>query len=287
MAGPGSGQAPSRAGDRASIGGWASRAIRGLIVKETPVKRHLLTCLALILASTLGSWAIPSAASAAACPNPKFVTSDDNGMWSQGNYIVHNNVWNRSSYRMSERLSACSHANWKAVATADNSSGDGAVKSYPNVHRDYHNWNTGREPLVRQFSTIRSSWSAHSPRRGIYDTAYDIWLDGVPGDHEVMIWTHNRQQTPAGSRVGTARVGHHTWRVWATQDNSYIAFVPKHRLEHGTVDIKAMLRWLMKRQRIERNATLGQICFGFEVVSTGGDPTTFKVNRFSVTSKRR
>ncbi len=258
-----------------------------LLAKENLVKKYLSICLGMILASTLGSWAIQSPASAASCTDPKFVTSDGNGMWTQGKYVVHNNVWNGSSYRMSERLSACSHQNWKAVARADNSSGDGAVKSYPNVHRDYHNWSTGKEPLVRQFRTIRSSWAAHSPASGIYDAAYDIWLDGVPGDHEVMIWTHNRRQTPAGSRVGTARIGHHTWRVWATSDNGYIAFVPKHRLDHGTVAIKAMLHWLMKRNRLERNATLGQICFGFEVVSTGGAPRTFKVDRFSVKSVRR
>jgi hypothetical protein len=252
------------------------------------VKKYLLSCLGLVLAGTFGTVAVqPPASAAAACSNPKYVTSDPDGMWSQGGYFVHNNVWNGSSYHVSQRLSACSHSNWKAVATADNSSHDGAVKSYPNVHRDFHNWNTGKEPLVRQFSSIRSSWAAHSPDRGIYNAAYDIWLDGVPGRHEVMIWTHNRHQVPAGSRVGQVTIGHHAWRVWATRDNSYIAFVAEHRIDHGSVAIKGMLRWLMQHGRIERSATLGQICFGFEVVSTGGSPATFKVDRFSVTSKRR
>ncbi len=229
----------------------------------------------------------PAATAAAACSNPSFVTSDPNGMWSTRGYIVHNNMWNVSGYDVSERLSACSHRNWSVSVTADNSSGDGAVKTYPNVHKDYHNWSTGAEPRLSTFRTIRSTFAARTPRVGIYNAAYDIWLNGVPGEHEVMIWTDNYRQVPAGSQFAKVRLSGHTWRVYATEGNHYIAFVPTQRLTRGALRLKSMLSWLVGRGRLERNVTLGQICFGFEVVSTDGSPAVFSVSDFSVTSTRR
>lgn len=246
----------------------------------------------LILLAALVGMLVPlgavGPAEAATCSDPRFVTSDENGMWGDGAYVVHNNMWNASSYQVSETLKACSHRNWKVIAKANNSSGDGAVKTYPNVHRDYHNWNTGAEPRLSSFKTIRSTFAARTPGVGIYNAAYDIWLNGVPGNNEVMIWTDNHRQVPAGSLVakGLSFSGH-TWRVYATQDNSYIAFKPSERITHGTMKIKPMLKWLVSKGRIRAGSTVGQICFGFEIVSTGGQRATFKVDDFSVKSVRR
>lgn len=252
------------------------------------MKKILMSLLLLALASPLYVIGTPVPASAVACNDPRFVTSDPDAMWSQGRYIVHNNMWNASSYDMSQRLAACSFRNWRVTATADNRTGDGAVKSYPNVHRDYHNWSTGHEPRVTSFRGIRSWWKSRTPDRGIYNAAYDIWLNGVPGEHEVMIWTHNRNQVPAGSVVRrSVRLGNYSWTVWATPDNGYIAFVPKRKLDRGAIAIRRMLGWLIRIGRLDRDVTLGQICFGFEVVSTNGRPATFKVDRFAIVSRRR
>jgi hypothetical protein len=247
--------------------------------------RRSLVVLALIVGVLLPLGAA-NTATAAPCTNPKFVTSDENGMWFSGRYVVHNNMWNVGGYNVREALAACSHRNWKVTATANNASGDGAVKTYPNVHRDFHNWGTGREPRLSSFSRIRSTFAATTPHVGIYNAAYDIWLNGVPGEHEVMIWTDNFRQVPAGSRFATHTFGGRRWKVWATHDNSYIAFVPKRPLTHGTIGIRKMLNWLVARGRLEKNVTLGQICFGFEIVSTAGRPATFKVDDFSVSTRR-
>jgi hypothetical protein len=218
------------------------------------------------------------------CTNPRFVTSDPNGMWSDGGYIVHNNMWNIGGYNVSETLSACSYDSWSVTATADNSKGDGAVKTYPNVHKDYHDWGTGKEPLLSSFSTIRSTFAAKGPKVGIYNVAYDIWLNGVPGNREIMIWTENHKQVPAGSKVATGvSLSGHTWDVYATSSNGYIAFVPHQEMTQGSLDLKAMLDWLTAQGRIPANSTLGQICFGVEVVSTDGRPATWEVTDFSIT----
>jgi Glycosyl hydrolase family 12 len=245
-----------------------------------------LATLIAVLTGLLVPTGVVGPAGAAPCPRPAFVTSDEDGMWSSGGYIVHNNMWNVSSYDVSETLAACSYRNWRVTATADDASGDGAVKTYPNVHLDYHDWATGAEPRLSSFATIRSTFAARTPHVGIYDAAYDIWLDGVPGEHEVMIWTDNFHQVPSGSLIATRSFSGHRWRVYATPDDAYVAFVPTRRLTHGTLGLKRMLAWLVARGRLSSDVTLGQICFGFEVVSTGGGPATFKVNDFSITSSR-
>ena len=250
------------------------------------MRRVVRTAVVALLAGLIVPLSTTGTAQAATCNDPEFVTSDPNGMWSDGRYVVHNNMWNIAGYDVSETLSACSHRNWKVTATANNSNGDGAVKTYPNVHVDYHNWDTGAEPRLSSFTKIRSSWAARTPGVGIYNAAYDIWLNGVPGEHEVMIWTDNYKQVPAGSKIGTRTFSGYKWTVWATDDNGYIAFVPKRRLTHGTLNLKRMLRWLVKQGRVGSDATLGQICFGFEIVSTDGAPATFKVDKFSVSTRR-
>ncbi len=220
----------------------------------------------------------------AGCTDPVFTTSSTNGMWSNGGYVVHNNMWNVSGYNVSETLSACAYNNWSVTATADNRSGDGAVKTYPNVHKDYHDWSTGAEPLLSSFSTIKSTFAATSPHVGIYNVAYDIWLNGVPGNREIMIWTDNYRQVPAGSRVASGvSLSGHTWDVYATSGNGYLAFVPSQPMTQGSLDLKAMLDWLTAQGRIPANSTLGQICFGVEVVSTDGQPATFNFTDFSIT----
>jgi len=45
----------------------------------------------------------------------------------------------------------------------------------------------------------------------------------------------------------------------------------------------ALLGYLTTQGRIPATSTLGQICFGVEVVSTGGSPARFAFTDFSIT----
>lgn len=222
------------------------------------------------------------------CTSPVWVTSERDATWSDGGYILHNNMWNAKGYKVSQTVYACAYDNWYLVATADNSKGDGAVKTYPNVHKDYHDWSTGAEPRLDSFATLTSSFAATSPPVGIYDVAYDIWLNGVPGNREVMIWTQNHRQVPFGALVDqNVMLSGHSWDVYAESGNSYLAFVPSEPLPSGSLNLKEMLDWLTAQGRIPANATLGQICYGVEVVSTDGAPATFTFTGFSISESRR
>ncbi len=222
------------------------------------------------------------------CTNPVWRSSSNGAMYSDGGFIIHNNMWNTSGYRVSETVEACSYHSWNVIATADNSSGDGAVKTYPNVHKDYHNWSTGAEPSLSNYPILSSSFAAAGPNTGIYNIAYDIWLNGVGNgggsNREVMIWTDNQVQRPAGSVVATGLgFGGQTWTLWATGDNHILSFVPGTDMASGTVNIRAMLDYLISHGRVPTNSTLGQICYGVEVVSTNGAPGTFHFTGFSLT----
>jgi hypothetical protein len=193
-------------------------------------------------------------------------------------------MWNASDYDVTQTLTACSYRDWSVTTTADDRAGDGAVKTYPNVHKDYHDWDTGKEPPLSSYPTLTSTFAATSPHTGVYNVAYDIWLNGVPGDREIMIWTDNHEQAPAGSRVATALpFSGTTWDLYATDDNEYLAFVPARPLTSGTLDLRAFLDHLIDKGRVPADATLGQICFGVEIVSTDGKPATFRFTDFSIT----
>jgi hypothetical protein len=226
----------------------------------------------------------PATPAAAHCADPAFSTSDADDGWGDGDYYVQNNMWNAGDYSVSQELAACSAGNWSVTTTADDDEGDGAVKTYPNVHKDYHDWDSGKEPPLRQHSRLTSTFAATTPHTGVYNVAYDIWLNGVPGDREIMIWTENQGQSPAGDRVaGGLPFSGMTWDLYATDDNEYLAFVPARPLTRGTLDLRAILDYLVGNGRVPADATLGQICFGVEVVSTGGKPATFQFTDFSVT----
>ena len=55
------------------------------------------------------------------------------------------------------------------------------------------------------------------------------------------------------------------------------------RLTSGTIDLKAMLNYLVDKKRVASNATVDQICYGVEIVDTGGSSATWKFTNFSIT----
>jgi hypothetical protein len=225
--------------------------------------------------------ASPAAAPAAAgqqCRNPQFVTSSPTGGWADGGYYLYNDMWNAARYSVQQTLYACSPSNWYAVATMNNNSGDGAVKTYPNVHEDFS------EPAIASFRSISSTFAEASPHVGIYEDAYDIWLNGVAssGSTEVMIWTENHGQVPSGSDLATVSFGGRSYQVW--RSGSYVAFVAGTNFTAGTVDLLAIFHWLINAGWIPASSTLGQIDYGAELVSTNGAPATFSFTNFSVTT---
>lgn len=226
----------------------------------------------------------PSAATGSAapssekCTNPQFQTSNPTGGWSDGGYYLYNNMWNAARYSVQQTLYACSYNNWYVVANMNDDTGDGAVKTDPNVQMNFN------EPAISSFQSVSSTFAETSPDVGIYNDAYDIWLNGVdtPGSDEVMIWNQNHGQTPAGSVVAVTSIGGRTYQVW--KYGGYIAFVAQPAFTSGTLNLLAFFNYVVNQGYIGANPTLGQIDYGVELVSTNSAPATFTFTNFSVTT---
>jgi len=210
------------------------------------------------------------------CTNPTFVTSSQTGGWSNGGYYVFNNMWNTSVPLGPETLSACSYHSWYVVSNQTNSAG--AVKTYPNVQMNFS------DPQISTLTQVTSTFAEQSPHVGIYEDAYDIWLNGIAtnGSTEVMIWVDNYKQVPAGSKVATQTFGGHTYDVWRTGDGSYVAFVASANFTSGTIDLLQIFQWMMSKGYLAANATMSQIDFGIEICSTNGADATWQVTDFSI-----
>jgi hypothetical protein len=204
-------------------------------------------------------------------------------MWNQAPYFVANDMWNASGYQVSQTLYACSPADWYVVADMNNNSGDGAVKTYPNSHRDFDNG-----PLVTSLTSVTSTFAESSPSTGIYEDAYDIWLNNAANSYqtEVMVWTHNHGQSPSGSVQGAVTVDGRAYKVWrnTSGNGQYIALVADQDFTSGTVNLLAMFRYLAQKGWLPSNTELKQVDYGAEIVSTGNVKETFSFSGFSVSA---
>ena len=223
------------------------------------------------------------AGGAQSCPNPAHVlplnpSNPQDGITLSGFY-VDTDTWNAASYQVSQTMYVCDYDNWYVVAKMDDSTGDGAVKTYPNVHRDFD-----AAPAISSFNVVSSTFAHTAPHVGIYEFAYDIWLNGVAdsGSTEVMIWTDNFNQVPSGSVQETVTFDGQSYQVY--KSGSYIAFVATNDLTSGTLDLLSFFEHLISKGWIPATSTLGAIDYGVELVSTNGMDATFTVSAFSLTT---
>lgn len=222
---------------------------------------------------------------AQACQNPPHVlplnpSNPQDGITLSGFY-VDTDTWNAAGYPVSQTMYVCDYDNWYVVARMDNSSGDGAVKTYPNVHMDF-----GAAPAVSSFSAISSGFAHAGPHVGIYEFAYDMWLNGVAstGSTEVMIWTDNFNQVPSGSVQETVTFDGQDYRVYRSASGSYIAFVAVNNVTSGTLNLLSFFNHVISKGWAPATSTLGAIDYGVELVSTDGADATFSVTAFSLTT---
>jgi Glycosyl hydrolase family 12 len=220
----------------------------------------------------------PTSADSATCTDPSFTTSSDFGSETLGAYTVSNNMWNAGGGGISQTLSACSSSDWSVNANVADD--DGGVKTYPNSA-----YNFADPPEISSLSTVTSTFGSTVPASGEFEDAYDIWLNGTAGTggDEVMIWTDNEGQTPAGSQVGTVAFGGQSYAVWQ-EAGGPITFVSDTNVSGGDLNLLQFFQWLMSQGYEPTTSTLNQVAFGAEIVSTNATPETFGFSNFSVSS---
>lgn len=188
-------------------------------------------------------------------------------------YFVHNNNWNDTAGGNSV-ITACDYDNWYVVSDIPNH-GDNSVQTYPNVHRDYQD---------RALSTITSARFAATGARCagcIWNIAFDIWI-GDEFTHELMIWTDNWNQRPAGNMVGLATFGGRQYEVWrsGSGDGGILTYVSVISQTSGTMPLAEFFADV--RARGWTPTTTWQVDYGVEVVDTNGNPERFTFTDFFI-----
>jgi hypothetical protein len=204
------------------------------------------------------------------------------------NTYVGNNVWNPIS-GWQQKLYANNPGDW--YVTANIPAGNTAVVSYPS--NSQNSSGSGVNPAISSYSTLTSSFSEKMNATGRTDAeaGYDIWTaSGV----EIMI-QHDfsplrpRCSADAGDPV-QATVGFMEPGTSTTQDWDFCQYGSERiwqlhggNEQAGSVDIGAMLTWLMNHGHLPHGSKLGLIGYGFEICSTGGENESFQVSRYSLT----
>ena len=191
-------------------------------------------------------------------------------------YFVHNNNWNDTAGGTSV-ITACNYNNWYVVSdTPDHS--DNSVQTYPNVHRDYNN---------RALGTITSARFAHNAEKVpgmIWNVAFDVWI-GSGFTNELMIWTENWNQRPAGTRLADTTIGGHTYQVWKSGGAATPAgSSPTCRSRPDVRDDAAGLSsptW-PARNWIAGTFTTWQVDYGVEIVDTNSAAQRFNFTDFFI-----
>ncbi|GAA1552734.1 GH12 family glycosyl hydrolase domain-containing protein [Kribbella lupini] len=207
------------------------------------------------------------------CTTPSFRTTSTNNQGdgrSFGAYYVHNNMWNNENGTYT--LGACDYDNWYLDVTQP-LPGDRGVQAYPNVHKDYDDIALSKIKSATFAATTPASCAAC-----IYNVAFDAWI-GDNLDNELMIWTDNKGQVPAGDKVGTVTFGGFTYDVWHEQ--GYTAYVSQKTQKSGTMPLASFFADMVGRGWAPK-ATTWQIDYGVEVVSTGNTQQHFAFTDFSI-----
>jgi hypothetical protein len=201
-------------------------------------------------------------------------------------FTVANNVW--GSGPGPECIWATDSTLWGFATHQPNT---GGVKSYPNI---------GVSPrlLISSMNSYASSFDITNPpdTNGTWEAAYDIWVRTPGGGNtriEIMLWFFVNKAGPISSIVGpgTPTVGGHTWIVHygSNGSNATISFVRTSNTTSATVDILAVLKWLIANNPTQYGPftsawTLDQVQWGWEISSDEGETQEFVNNCFSVSS---
>lgn len=200
--------------------------------------------------------------------------------------VVRQEVWNPDPSALTKQVTEVWAPNkWRSTINA--AKGNDAVNSYPDVSSLVTDTNGDPVP-VANYASITSSWSVdcHETAATNAEAAYDIWLNDY--DLELMIWvdTHGADRLPAGNDTGTdVTFNGVVYRLWAESDNSTISFVRKTNAKTGSIDILAVIKYLISTGRYAASVGVNMFTFGFETPSTGGVDEVFEVLDYTLVTK--
>jgi hypothetical protein len=203
------------------------------------------------------------------------------GSWANGGYTYYNNVW--GSGAGPQCIWATTTAKWGVAANHPTTAG---VKSYANI-------SASPAKAISAINTYTSSFDVTVPSSGSWLATYDVWVKDTTSTRiEIMLWMYQSGGVvPISSGPATpATVGGHSWNVYFANSgsNDVVSFVRTSNTTSGTVDIKAILLWIIANDHTQYGVfttswTLDQVQWGFDIISDGSTQA-FVNNSFSIAS---
>jgi hypothetical protein len=234
----------------------------------------------LITAFAAATWltVVPSASAAPLC--------EQFGHVEVGGYVVQNNRWGTSSQQCIE----VNGSGFVLTEQAGTSSTSGPPVSYPSIYAGCHYGVCGADKklpaAIKDLGSLQSSVGVtYVP--GIYDAAYDIWLDPMSNKNgvnatEIMIWL-NRQGPiqPIGSPVGTQSLAGNNWDVWMGNNgqNEVVSYIAPGAMGSFGANLMEFVHDAVSRGKGSDDWFVNSVQFGFEPWEGGKG---LAVNGFSV-----
>jgi hypothetical protein len=158
------------------------------------------------------------------------------------------------------------------VVTSNQPAGNTAVLAYSAMQKNFNN------PPLSSFGSIMATFEETSPQVGSHDEAFSVWLDQQTV--LVMVWVDSFDRTPVGTVVTQTTLGGRVYDVWNGKNGTQtqVTFVSTPTFSTGTVDLLQVLEFAVAQGLVPAAATLGQVEFGVEIASTGGQSATFEFN---------
>lgn len=175
-----------------------------------------------------------------------------------------------------------------------------AVQAYPCVQFDC-------SVPVTQLSAI-ATWQEGGPtytgslyagpQNGIdYEAAWDMFTGpggGLTYQHEIMVWTRNCGQTPAGSQVTSVSIAGVTYDVWerilgpdGISSGGTISYVAETGFaEADNFNIALFWQDAVNRGCVGADEIVVQICFGWEICQTNNESVNFSCSDFELSVNR-
>ncbi|MBN1180860.1 MAG: carbohydrate-binding protein [Bacteroidales bacterium] len=208
-----------------------------------------------------------------------YSSCDQWASYTTNGYTIYNNIW--GSNAGTQCLWVNSYQNWGVTANHTNTSG---IKSYPNVAQDC-------SYAISNLGSCTSSFNVSRPSSGSYNTSYDIWCNNYA--YEIMLWMNYtgavgpiaQSWDASGNPVAdytSQSIGGHTWNVYSGSNgsNQVYSFLRTSNTNSGTVDIKAIMDWLVSHNYFSSSTNLHRIQFGFEITTSSNG--SFTCNSYSL-----
>lgn len=201
-----------------------------------------------------------------------------NGQNIDGGYFFDNNVTHIvSDHPQSQTIWEASPRSWGICSLQPNP--PIVVKTYAEEQK------TVNKP-IKSFTNMTNTVSYGVPARGEWEAADDLWVNGTSknaGAIEVMIWTYNHYQRPAGTEVGAVTIGTQHYTFWRrTGSHPIYTFVYQTNTTSTTVHMLSVFNWLASHKYISTSMPFSQFNWGYEIVGTHGLKENFTTSSFAL-----